>query len=64
MDRTLSSTTIQRWYNFFSWICINDYRKTRTNIGGEGVILKVDESMFGTDLEKMTISGNGLLRKF
>ena len=56
MDRTLRRRTIQRWYNFFSWICIDDYRKTRTKIGGEGVIIKGDESMFGTDLEKVTNS--------
>ena len=43
MDRTLSSTTIRRWYNFFSWICVNDYRKTRTKIGGEGVKLEADK---------------------
>ena len=63
MDRTLS-TTIQRWYNFFSWICINNYRKARTKIGGEGVILKGDESMLGTDLEKVTNSGNGIMGIF
>ena len=52
-DRTLSSTTIRRWYNFFSWICVNDYRKTRTKIGGEGVKLEGDKTMFGTDIEKL-----------
>ena len=52
MDRTLSSTTIQRWYNFFSWICVKDYRKTRTKIGWEGVKLEGDKTMFGTDIEK------------
>ena len=64
MDRTLSSTTIQRRYNFFSWICVKDYRKTRTKIGEEGVILEGDESMFGTDLEKVTNSGNGIMGIF
>ena len=47
-----------------SWICVKDYRKTRTKIGEEGVILEGDESMFGIDLEKMTISGNGTWKKF
>ena len=63
-DRTLSSTTIRRWYNFFTWICVKDYRKTRTKIGGKGVILEGDESMFGTDVEKMTIIGNGSQKIF
>ena len=52
IDRTLSSTTIRRWYNFFSWICVHDYRKTRTKTGGEGVKLEGDKTMFGTDMEK------------
>ena len=39
-------------YNFFSWISVNDYRKTRTKIGGEGVKLEGDKTMFGTDIEK------------
>ena len=43
---------------------MNDYRQTRTKIGGEGMILKGDESIFGTDLEKMTISSNGVLVNF
>ena len=43
---------------------MNKYRKRRTKIGGEGVILEGDESMFGRDLEKMTIKGNGVLENF
>ena len=59
-DRTTSSRTILRWFKFFRWICVKDYRKTKTKLGGEGVILEGDESMFG----KMKYGkGNGSRRR-
>ena len=59
-DRTTSSRTILRWFKFFRWICVKDYRKTNTKLGGYGVILEGDESMFG----KMKYGkGNGSRRR-
>ena len=46
-DRTLSERTINRWFRFFRSLCRKDFRKNRVQLGGKGVIVEGDESLFG-----------------
>ena len=46
-DRTLSPSTINRWFRFFRSLCRKDFKRMRVKIGGVGKILEGDESLFG-----------------
>lgn len=44
---SLSKTTICDWYNFCKEICVADVGECKENIGGEGKVVEIDESIFG-----------------
>ena len=45
-DRSLSERTINRWYRFFRSLCRKDFRKNKKQLGGKGLVVEGDESLF------------------
>ena len=43
----MSNETVNRWFQYFRYICNADINERHTKIGGEGKIVEMDESMFG-----------------
>lgn len=43
----MSSQTINKWFSYFRYLCIQDGNENLTKIGGEGDVVEMDESMCG-----------------
>jgi transposase len=46
-DTKVSSETINKWFTFYRHLCVEDAKRTVFKIGGENVIVEMDESMCG-----------------
>ena len=46
-DNSLSPDTVNRWFNYFRKLCLNDWLENVEKLGGENQIVEIDESMFG-----------------
>ena len=46
-DNGMSNSTVNRWYQYFCFLCNKDIKKIHFKIGGVGKIVEMGESMFG-----------------
>ena len=46
-ENGMSNETVNRWYQYFRFLCNKDIKKRHSKMGGKGKIIEMDESMFG-----------------
>ena len=46
-ENNMSRSTVAKWNQYFRYICSKDYEANKKQIGGEDMIIEIDESMFG-----------------
>ena len=46
-DNGLSDKTVNKWNQYFRWLCAQDIKKKHKKVGGRSMIVEMDESLFG-----------------
>ena len=46
-DNGLSDKTLNKWNQYFRWLCAQDIKKKHKKVGGRSSIVEMDESLFG-----------------
>ena len=46
-DNGLSDKTVNKWNQYFRWLCAQDIKRKHKKVGGRSMVVEMDESLFG-----------------
>ena len=64
-DNGLSDKTVNKWNQYFRWLCAQDIKRKHKKVGGRSMVVEMDESLFGkasTPLKNNRVLLNSLVK--